>query len=239
MEQTPSEAAALLIVDVQYDFLPGGALAVPNGDDVLPVVRALLKGKWNFVAASQVGTYNSIYLVFTLPPGAALHLRSSDDLTSVIQPLKHTHTHTQDYHPPGHVSFASTHGKEPFTTLDVPYPYAGKDGAPKTISQLLWPDHCIQGTHGAEIDETVLDALQPWLDAGKGIIVQKGTNPAVDAYSAFASTPGPGVPVPSTSLAASLRAHNISTLYIAGLATDYCVRASALDARSVELGLAH
>ncbi|KAI5118275.1 hypothetical protein M0805_006017 [Coniferiporia weirii] len=189
MESELAPPAALLIVDVQYDFLPGGLLAVKDGDKVLPIVQNMLKGKWSFVVASQ------------------------------------------DYHPAGHVSFASTHSKEAFTQIDVPYPY-GKDDGPATISQMLWPDHCVQGTRGTEIEETVLEALQPWLASDKGLIIQKGTDRAVDAYSAFASTPGPGVPAGSTRLAAALRAHGVATIFVVGLATDYCVRASALDARS-------
>ncbi|KAH8115440.1 Isochorismatase hydrolase [Phellopilus nigrolimitatus] len=191
MDTNISGPTALLIVDVQYDFLPGGALAVPDGDAVLPAVRALLQREWAFVAASQ------------------------------------------DFHPPGHVSFASAHGKSLFSQLDVPNPFAAAtaDGAqPTTVRQMLWPDHCVQGTRGAEIEASVLAALQPWLDAGTGLIVQKGTHPEADAYSAFRAPPG--ADPAAGALAGALRARGVRTLVLAGLATDYCVDASARDART-------
>ncbi|KAH8115434.1 hypothetical protein DFH11DRAFT_1589564 [Phellopilus nigrolimitatus] len=91
------------MTNIRSDFLPGGALAVPDGDAVLPAVRALLQREWAFVAASQ------------------------------------------DFHPPGHVSFASAHGRSLFSQLDVPNPFAAADSAlPATVRQMLWPDHCVR-----------------------------------------------------------------------------------------------
>ncbi|KAL5514029.1 hypothetical protein ACEPAG_2790 [Sanghuangporus baumii] len=179
--------SALIVVDVQYDFLPGGSLAVPEGDQVVPVINKLLKEKkWSFVAASQ------------------------------------------DYHPPGHVSFASTHKKELFSQIDVPLPYA-KEGMPTTIPQVMWPDHCVQGTHGAEIEQSVLKSLKPWFESDKGLILQKGTDISIDVYSAFGCAPG--FSPDTTQLASELRKRGITKLFVVGLATDYCARATALDAR--------
>lgn len=161
-------------------------MAVEQGDDVLPVVHELLRGKWDRVVGSQ------------------------------------------DFHPPKHVSFASTHGKDLFTTTQVPLPYA-KPGEPQMIDQVMWPDHCVQGTRGAEIEDSILHVLKTdWIEKGKGSIIQKGTDIAVDAYSAFAGSPP--VEPEASPLAKELRSHNVDTLFVVGLATDYCVRASALDA---------
>jgi len=182
-----SSHTALLVVDVQYDFLPGGALAVNDGDQVLPVVNDLLtKYKWDFVAASQ------------------------------------------DYHPAGHVSFASTHKQELFKVIDVPYPRKSDD-EPATVSQVMWPDHCVQRTRGADIEESVLRSLHPWIDTGRGIVVQKGTDIALENYSAFGASAS--LPPSEALLASELCVHDINALVVVGLATDYCVRASALDAK--------
>src|SRR6185295_19061702 len=157
---------ALLIVDVQNDFCPGGALAVAGGDEVVPLINALAK--------------NFEHLILT-----------------------------QDWHPAGHSSFASSHkGKKPFETIMMHYG-----------SQTLWPDHCIQGSDGA--------AFHPWLDLTKAeLILRKGFRPGIDSYSFFfendRKTP--------TGLAGYLGECGINTVTLVGLATDYCVSYSALDA---------
>lgn len=157
----------LLIIDVQNDFCPGGALAVPDGDRVVPVINRLQ--------------------------------------------ARFTHrVLTQDWHPAGHSSFASAHpGTEPFETIEADYG-----------TQVLWPDHCVQGTPGAAFHrdlETV----------GTELIIRKGFRKAIDSYSAFfendRSTP--------TGLAGYLRERGFKRLYLCGLATDFCVGWSALDAR--------
>jgi nicotinamidase/pyrazinamidase len=158
---------ALIIVDVQNDFCPGGALAVPRGDEILPAVNRL-----------------------------------AAEFTHVIL--------TQDWHPRGHASFASSHpGKQPFETIEVAYG-----------EQILWPDHCVQGTPGA--------AFHPRLDASHAeLIVRKGFRRAIDSYSAFFEndhrTP--------TGLAGYLHERGLQRLTLCGLATDFCVLYSALDGR--------
>ena len=167
---------ALLVVDLQHDFLPGGALGVGGGDEVLA-------------------------------PIAALALR----FATVVA--------TQDFHPPGHVSFASAHpGARPYTTLTLP---AGP--------QELWPDHCVQGTRGA--------ALHPVLpDAAVTLVLRKGTRREVDSYSAFRENVGPDGQRPTTGLAAWFTARGVRRVFVCGLARDFCVRWSAVDA--AEAGLA-
>lgn len=156
---------ALLIIDVQNDFCPGGALEVPNGDQIIPVINKL-----------------------------------STSFDTVIQ--------TQDWHPKGHSSFASSHdGKEPFGTIEMPYG-----------EQVLWPDHCIQGTNGAE--------FHPDLETNKSqLIVRKGFRKEIDSYSAFYENDNST----STGLAGYLKEREIDTLYAVGLATDFCVKWSVLD----------
>lgn len=157
----------LLVVDVQHDFLPGGALPVPDGDAVIPVINRLARRFGNVVL-------------------------------------------TQDWHPPGHVSFASTHGREPYSKIDLVYG-----------PQVLWPDHCVQGSRGAEF-AAGLDI--PHAQA----VIRKGYHAHTDSYSAFIEadrrTP--------TGLAGLLRERGISVVHLCGLATDFCVAWSALDARS-------
>ncbi|OLL24425.1 Pyrazinamidase/nicotinamidase [Neolecta irregularis DAH-3] len=149
--------SALLIVDVQNDFIDG-SLAVPGAEGILAQINELiLQRNWDLVVGSQ------------------------------------------DWHPLNHISFAETHGKQPFTEVSI----SGE-------TRMLWPVHCVQGSKGAEIS--------PLLDKNK----VEGTHIEVDAYSAFDST--------SHQLSSLLRQRNVSKLYICGLATDYCVRASALDA---------
>lgn len=163
---TPGPADALLVIDVQNDFVPGGRLAVPDGDAVVPPINALARHFANVIA-------------------------------------------TQDWHPPGHASFASSHpGRVPFETVALPYG-----------PQVLWPDHCVQGTDGA--------GFVAGLDIPHAVLVlRKGYRRDADSYSAFNEadrTP--------TGLAGYLRARGISRVFLAGLATDFCVGFSALDAR--------
>ncbi|MEX0956873.1 MAG: bifunctional nicotinamidase/pyrazinamidase [Rhizobiaceae bacterium] len=157
---------ALIVIDVQKDFCPGGALAVENGDQVVPVINSLIE------------RFDHVLL-------------------------------TQDWHPAGHSSFASEHpGKEPFGTVAMPYG-----------EQTLWPDHCIQGSPGAEFHPELR-----WTKAE--LVVRKGFRKAVDSYSAFFendhTTP--------TGLGGYLKERGIAKLTMAGLATDFCVAYSALDA---------
>ena len=161
------DASALLVIDVQNCFLPGGSLAVKDGDQVVPVINRLAKGFANVVM-------------------------------------------TQDWHTAGHVSFASVHaGKKPFEAIDLPY---GK--------QVLWPDHCVQGTDGASLSK---DLSIPQAE----LVIRKGYHKDVDSYSAFTEADGKT----TTGLAAYLKARKLQRLFIAGLATDFCVAWTAMDAR--------
>src|SRR5215475_6348979 len=163
----PDDASALLVIDVQNCFLPGGSLAVKEGEQVVPVINKIAKSFANVVM-------------------------------------------TQDWHTPGHVSFASVHtGKKPFETIDLPY---GK--------QVLWPDHCVQGTDGAGLSK---DLSIPQAE----LIIRKGFHKDVDSYSAFTEADAKT----TTGLAAYLKARKIKRLFVAGLATDFCVAWTALDAR--------
>lgn len=157
---------ALIVIDVQNDFCTGGALAVPDGEAVVPLINAMLPD------------YGACIL-------------------------------TQDWHPAGHSSFASQHAdKEPFGTVEMSYG-----------TQVLWPDHCVQGTQGAEFHAD----LQT--DAAN-MIIRKGFRRDIDSYSAFfendRTTP--------TGLTGYLRTINVQKVTLAGLATDFCVAYSALDA---------
>lgn len=161
---------ALLVVDVQNDFCPGGALPVPRGDEVVPVINRLC-ARFPVVVASQ------------------------------------------DWHPKDHVSFASNHpGKQVLDVVEV-------EGQP----QVLWPDHCVAGSWGAD--------FHPGLETCFfRMIIRKGTDPRVDSYSAFRDNRKDRV----TGLAGFLRELGVTAVTVVGLATDYCVAATALDA--VELG---
>jgi nicotinamidase/pyrazinamidase len=164
MELLPTDA--LLVIDMQLDFLPGGALAVADGDSILPGINVL------------AARFDHVLL-------------------------------TQDWHPRGHISFASTHGLQPFTdTIEAPYG-----------TQTLWPDHCIQGTRGAE--------LHPNLSIPHAeLILRKGFRKDIDSYSAFTENDR----VTTTGLAAYLQARGLTRLFFAGLAYDFCVGFSALAA---------
>lgn len=163
---TPGEQDVLLVIDVQNDFCPGGALAVAEGDAVVPVINRL------------AGRFPHLLL-------------------------------TQDWHPPGHGSFASSHpGGKPFETIELSY-------GPQT----LWPDHCVQGTPGAAFHRD-LETTRAQL------VIRKGFRRDIDSYSAFYENDHRT----ATGLAGYLRARAITRVFLAGLATDYCVNYSALDA---------
>ncbi len=157
---------ALIVIDVQNDFCPGGALAVPEGDLIVPGINALMA-----------------------------------DFDVVVL--------TQDWHPAGHSSFATSHtGKAPYDMVEMLYG-----------PQVLWPDHCVQGSEGAAFHQD-LNVTRP------DLVIRKGMNPAIDSYSAFfendQKTP--------TGLEGYLRSRGITTLTMVGLATDFCVNFSAVDA---------
>jgi nicotinamidase/pyrazinamidase len=157
----------LLIVDVQNDFCPGGALAVPQGDEIVPAVNRVAAGFAHVIL-------------------------------------------TQDWHPRGHASFASLHpGRHPFETIELPYG-----------QQILWPDHCVQGTDGA--------AFHPGLDVPHAeLVVRKGFRSAIDSYSAFRENDHRT----QTGLASYLRERGLERVTLCGLATDFCVLFSAIDGR--------
>ena len=155
----------LLIVDVQNDFCPGGALAVPQGDEIFPAVNRLAAGFAHVIL-------------------------------------------TQDWHPRGHASFASSHpGRHPFETIELSYG-----------QQILWPDHCVQGTQGA--------AFHPGLDVPHAeLVVRKGFRSAIDSYSAFRENDHRT----RTGLAGYLKERGFARVTLCGLATDFCVLFSAID----------
>ena len=167
----PGATDVLLVIDVQNDFCPGGALAVPGGSEIVPLVNSIARRFRNVVL-------------------------------------------TQDWHPAGHRSFASSNpGRKPFETVELAYG-----------SQVLWPDHCIQGSEGA--------ALHPALDIPHAaLILRKGCHPDIDSYSAFfendRKTP--------TGLLGYLRERGLTRVFLAGLALDFCVRYSAQDAQRIGL----
>jgi nicotinamidase/pyrazinamidase len=164
----PGAGDALIVTDPQYDFMPGGALAVAGGDEIVPVV-------------------NRIGRLFT----------------EVVL--------TQDWHPAGHASFASSHaGKAPFQTAELAYG-----------TQVLWPDHCVQGSHGARLHGD-LDLPHARL------IIRKGDDAAVDSYSAFLAADRRS----ATGLDGYLRSRSVKRVFVCGLATDFCVAWTALDARA-------
>ncbi len=157
---------ALLIVDIQNDFLPGGALAVPGGDEIIPLINELMP-EYDLVVA------------------------------------------TQDWHPAGHGSFAASHnGRQIGEVIDL-----------HGLSQVLWPEHCIEGRPGAdfasELDSTRIDH-----------VVRKGSDPTVDSYSGFFDNAHRN----PTGLADYLRKQGVTDVHVVGLATDYCVKFTTLDA---------
>lgn len=161
----PQSGDLLLVIDVQRDFCPGGALAIKDGDAVVPLINRIAP------------RFEHIVL-------------------------------TQDWHPPNHQSFASAHGKEPYSQVEVAY-------GPQT----LWPDHCVQGTPGAE--------FHPGLQLTRGeLILRKGFRTHIDSYSAFFENDK----TTNTGLAGYLRERGFRRIFLAGLAFDFCVRFSAVDA---------
>lgn len=156
----------LIIVDPQNDFMPGGSLAVPNGDEIIPVINKLQE-KFDLVIASQ------------------------------------------DWHPKGHASFASSHdGKKEFDTIDL-----------NGTEQVMWPEHCVQNSNGAEFHK---DLKTSKIEA----IFRKGTNPEIDSYSAFYDNEH----LKSTGLAGFLKEKDAKDLYFCGLAAEICVHFTAKDA---------
>lgn len=159
---------ALLVIDMQYDFMPGGALAVAEGDALVPLINRL---------------------------GA--------EFRNVVI--------TQDWHPAGHISFAASHaGRAPFDSITLPY-------GPQT----LWPEHCVQGTHGAALHaDLAINHAQ--------LVLRKGCNAGIDSYSAFVEADR----TTQTGLAGYLKERGIDSVFVVGLALDFCVAWSALDARA-------
>ncbi len=163
----PGAQDVLLVVDVQNCFLPGGSLAVKDGDKIIPVINRLAP------------SFEHVIL-------------------------------TQDWHTAGHVSFASSHGgKKPFDTISLSYG-----------SQVLWPDHCVQGTEGAELSR---ELKIPHAE----LVIRKGYRKQMDSYSAFYEADGKT----TTGLTGYLRDRGLANVYLCGLATDFCVFWSAMDAR--------
>lgn len=162
--------SVLIVVDVQNCFVPGGSLAVKDGDQIVPLINRIAK------------TFRNVVL-------------------------------TQDWHTPDHVSFASQHGgRKPFEAISLPYG-----------EQILWPDHCVQGTEGAQLVKG-LDIPHAQL------IIRKGFHKDVDSYSAFTEADGKT----STGLGGYLKQRGIQRVFVAGLATDFCVAWTAMDARKQE-----
>ncbi len=170
----PGPDAALIVVDVQNCFTPGGSLAVDKGDEIIPLINRIAKAFQNVVL-------------------------------------------TQDWHTAKHISFASSHtGKKPFDVIDLPY---GK--------QVLWPDHCVQGTEGAALSRELAIPQA-------ALIIRKGFHKDVDSYSAFLEADNKT----HTGLDGYLKTRGVKTVYVCGLATDFCVAWTALDARKLGFGAA-
>lgn len=165
------ETDALVIIDIQNDFIPGGALAVTEGADIIPGVARLAR------------EFKTVVL-------------------------------SQDWHPAGHKSFATSHGADPFSSVQMPYG-----------DQTLWPDHCVQGTPGAEFHAALHES---GVVNQASLVIRKGANPEVDSYSAFFENDK----TTSTGLAGYLRDKGIERVFFVGLAYDFCVGYSALDARA-------
>jgi len=166
---SPELVRAFIVIDMQYDFMNGGSLAVKGGNEIVPTINKLR------------AKFDGELVVFS-----------------------------QDWHPKGHVSFASSHpGAAVFTLLKL------ENGT----SQMMWPDHCVQGTHGAEFHADVVTAQSDE-------VIQKGFQPDVDSYSAFADNTGHH----PTRLHDLLQQHKVTEVYVCGLASDYCVNFSCQDA---------
>jgi nicotinamidase/pyrazinamidase len=164
--------SALLVVDMQPDFMPGGALAVHGGDEIVaPIGRVMESGMFEVIVA------------------------------------------TQDWHPRDHVSFASNHpGRKPFETIEL-YEHA----------QTLWPDHCVQGTRGAELHSALpLEQVSA--------IIRKATDASIDSYSGLRNNWNPAGERPPTGLGGYLKSRGVQDVFVCGLARDYCVAWSAEDA---------
>lgn len=157
---------ALILVDLQNDFMPGGALAVSEGFQILPIINELVKQKFDLIIASK------------------------------------------DWHPQKHESFAMTHGKNPGEKIIL-----------EGLEQILWPTHCVQESHGSEF-------ASGWESSKIDKIIYKGADKKIDSYSVFFDN----AHRKTTGLDEFLKEQKIKTLYIAGLATDYCVKYSVLDA---------
>ena len=166
MKITPTDEDVLVVIDVQNDFCPGGNLAVPKGDEIVPTVNRLM------------GQFRHVVL-------------------------------TQDWHPKGHSSFATTHKGQPFTNIKLEYG-----------DQTLWPDHCVQGTEGAAFHRDLKLT-------GAEMVLRKGFRKPIDSYSAFFENDR----VTKTGLGGYLRDRSLRRLFMCGLATDFCVAWSALDGR--------
>jgi nicotinamidase/pyrazinamidase len=166
MKITPTDDDVLVVIDVQNDFCPGGNLAVPKGDEIVPTVNRLM------------GLFRHVVL-------------------------------TQDWHPKGHSSFASTHKGQPFTNIKLEYG-----------DQTLWPDHCVQGTKGAEFHRDLVAR-------DSELVLRKGFRKEIDSYSAFYENDR----ATKTGLNGYLRDRGLKRLFMCGLATDFCVAWSALDGR--------
>jgi len=171
--------SALLVVDIQSDFLPGGPLGIERGEEVVaPIARLMASDRFGLCVA------------------------------------------TQDWHPPGHLSFASSHpGRRPFEVIEL----YGRE-------QVLWPDHCVQGTPGAQ-----LLAGMPWEKVSA--VIRKGTDRAVDSYSGFRNNWEPGGTRTPTGLGGYLRERGVTEISLCGLARDYCVLWSAEDAAEAGFGV--
>ncbi len=168
------EHTALIVVDMQYDFLPPhGALGVPKAVEIVDKICTIIP-QYACVAA------------------------------------------TQDFHPQGHKSFASSHGKKVGDTIHL-----------HGVSQILWPNHCVQGTFGAEIESSIKQKIDEHADA---FVVQKGTNVEMDSYSGFFDNDKKT----STALHSLLQKRHITQVHVCGLATDYCVKYTVLDARALD-----
>ncbi len=168
----PNEQSVLLVVDLQPDFIPGGALPVPGADEIVPLIRDVMNsGLFSLIVAAQ------------------------------------------DWHPPEHVSFASNHrGRKPMDTIEL---YGHE--------QTLWPDHCFQGTRGAELHPDL-----PWRKAAA--IIRKAMDPKTDSYSALRNNWNPLGERPPTGLSGYLNDRGVRTLFLCGLARDFCVKWTAEDA---------